>query len=90
MYAWTTAISVPPRQTLASDRVPTPPTTGADRTTSDFRNPPRWTRSFTSPKPSSIRNGARPLWAEMQKIYAEQLPVLPLFFRADATFSPNG
>ena len=22
----------------------------------------------------------RPLWAEMQRIYAEQLPVLPLFF----------
>jgi peptide/nickel transport system substrate-binding protein len=31
----------------------------------------------------------RPLWAEMQRIYAEQLPVLPLFYGADAHVWPH-
>jgi peptide/nickel transport system substrate-binding protein len=29
------------------------------------------------------------IWAGMQKIYAEQLPVLPLFFRSEAHVTPT-
>lgn len=31
----------------------------------------------------------RLIWADMQRIYAEQLPVLPLFFRAEAHVVPK-
>ena len=29
------------------------------------------------------------IWADMQRIYAEQLPVLPLFFRSEAHVTPT-
>jgi peptide/nickel transport system substrate-binding protein len=31
----------------------------------------------------------KPLWAEMQKIYTEEVPVLPLFFRTDVYVVPK-
>ena len=31
----------------------------------------------------------KPLWAQMQKIYTEELPVLPLFFRTDVYVVPK-
>ena len=31
----------------------------------------------------------RVLWAKLQKIYAEDLPVIPLFFRADPFIVPH-
>jgi peptide/nickel transport system substrate-binding protein len=29
------------------------------------------------------------LWADLQRLYAEELPALPLFFRADAFILPS-
>ncbi len=45
----------------------------------------------TSPPPSSeLDVGKRKLaWASMQKIYADQLPVLPLFFRSEPYVLPK-
>ena len=31
----------------------------------------------------------RLIWADMQRIYADQLPVLPLFFRSEAHVTPT-
>ena len=31
----------------------------------------------------------KPLWAEMQKIFTEELPVLPLYFRTDVYVVPK-
>jgi len=31
----------------------------------------------------------KPLWARLQAIYAEELPTIPLFFRADAHIWPR-
>ena len=33
--------------------------------------------------------GRKPVWADMQRIYADQLPVLPLFFGAEAHVWPT-
>ncbi len=35
------------------------------------------------------RDKRRPLWAELQNLYAVDLPALPLFFRAEAYFFPK-
>ena len=35
------------------------------------------------------REKRRVLWARLQKIYAEDLPVIPLFFRADPFIVPK-
>ena len=32
---------------------------------------------------------AKPLWAEMQSIYADELPALPLFFRTEPHVVPT-
>ncbi len=38
---------------------------------------------------SSMPAKRRAAWADMQRIYADQLPVLPLFFRSEAHVLPK-
>lgn len=88
MYGWTSAVTESPRRTLHSTQIPTEQNNwgGADYSAfSNARMDQLIDESETTLEPAK----AKALWAEMQQIYADQLPVLPLFFRADAHVVPN-
>jgi peptide/nickel transport system substrate-binding protein len=88
MYAWTTGVNFPPRQMLASDRIPNAGNAWGGSNYMDFRDAAmdaaiHVAETELDPEKREVA------WAEMQKIYAEQLPVLPLFFRAEAYVLPK-
>ena len=63
-------------------------TAGAARTIRATRIP-TWTRRSTPPSASSIEAKRRALFADIQRIHADDLPVLPLFFRVDPFVIPK-
>jgi peptide/nickel transport system substrate-binding protein len=88
MYAWTTGISFPPRQTLASDQIPTAANAYGGSNYMDFRDA-IMDAAIKTAETELDREKREAAWAEMQKIYATQLPALPLFFRAEAYVLPK-
>ncbi len=88
MYAWSTGISYPPRQVLASDQIPTASNNWGGSNYMGFRDAGMDAAILTAE--TDLDPGhQRAAWAAMQRIYAEQLPALPLFFRADAYVLPK-
>ena len=69
-------------------RSPRPPTAGAARTIR-ATEVPTWTRRSTQPSASSMTAKRRALFADIQRIHADDLPVLPLFFRVDPFVIPK-
>jgi peptide/nickel transport system substrate-binding protein len=88
MYAWTFGVSYPPRQTLAIDQIPTQANNWGGSNYMDFRN---------QAVDDAIKVAETDLdpahqieaWATIQRIYADELPVLPLFFRAEPYVLPK-
>ena len=88
MYAWSSAVGESPRRTLGSDNIPTAATNWGGSNAIAFNNPQMdkdIAESETDLDPSKVK----PVWADMQKIYADQVPVLPLFFRAEQYVLPK-
>ena len=88
MYAWLSAPESVPRSTLHSESIPT-----AENNWSGQNTP-----GFVSAEMDSLidqaeveldRNARKTLWRRMQEIYAEELPVLPLYFRAQPYILPK-
>ena len=88
MYAWTTGVSFPPRQTLASDRIPNAANAWGGSNYMDFRDA-AMDAAIHIAETELDPEKREAAWAEMQTIYADQLPVLPLFFRAEAYVLPK-
>ena len=63
-------------------------TAGAARTIRATATP-TWTRRSTPPSASSTSTKRRALFADIQRIHADDLPVLPLFFRVDPFVIPK-
>ncbi len=87
MYAWTFGVSFPPRQTLGSDQIPTQANNWAGSNYMNFNNPAVDADILTTETDLDTAH-QRAAWTDIQRIYAEQLPVLPLFFRAEAHVWP--
>ncbi len=88
MYAWSSAVNESPRKTLFSDQTPTAANNygGANYIAmADKTMDADIARAETELDPAK----QKPIWAEMQKIYAEQVRVLPLFFRAEPYVVPK-
>ena len=88
MYGWSSAVTEGPRRTLHSSQIPTAANNWGGSNSVAFNNPRMDAlieQAETELKPAS----AKLLWAEMQKIYADQLPVLPLYFRAEPHVVPK-
>jgi peptide/nickel transport system substrate-binding protein len=88
MYAWSSAVGESPRRTLGSSDIPTKENnyTGTNQVAfSDPRMDDDIAKAETELDPAK----QKALWADMQRIYAEQLPVLPLFYRAEAHVIPK-
>ncbi|WP_342358929.1 peptide ABC transporter substrate-binding protein [Terrarubrum flagellatum] len=88
MYAWSSNVGASPRRTLASDNIPTEANGWGGANYINFSNKRMdelIDRSETELDPDKQKED----WAEMQKIYAAELPVIPLFFRAEAHVVPK-
>ena len=87
MFAWSSSVGGSPRQTLSSQQIPTPANGFSGSNTLGFSNPAmdadidRAEQEFDPTK-------QKPIWADMQRIYADQLPALPLYFRSEAHVVP--
>ena len=89
MYAWVQSPEGVPRTLLSFQGDPVGRRTpGAARTIRATATPP-WTPPSTPPSASSTSTKRRALFADIQRIHAEDLPVLPLFFRVDPFVIPK-
>ncbi len=87
LFAWISAIESTPRQTLSSGQIPTEANNWGGGNYPGFRDA-TMDADIDAMEKELDPAKRRPLWAEMQRIYAEQLPVLPLFYGADAHVWP--
>lgn len=88
MYAWMSAPQSIPKTTLYSSMIPT-----ADNNYSG-QNYSGWNDKTTDKLIDDLdvvceKSANQKLWDQLQQRYAEQLPALPLYYRADSFFIPH-
>jgi peptide/nickel transport system substrate-binding protein len=88
LFAWLSAPESVPRTTLHSAEIPRPDNNWSGQNFTGFR------RDDVDALIDAIeleldRDKRAALWRELQAIYAEELPALPLFFRADSYILPK-
>jgi peptide/nickel transport system substrate-binding protein len=88
MYAWTSAPRLSPRRTLGSDQIPTEANNYGGSNWLAFSEPRMDADIAKAEAELDIEKQAE-IWADMQRIYAERLPVLPLYYRADDHVVPT-
>jgi peptide/nickel transport system substrate-binding protein len=87
IYAWVSAIENSPRQMLSSGQIPTAANNWGGGNYPGFHDA-KMDADIDALETELDPDRRRPLWAEMQRIYAEQLPVLPLFYGSEAHVWP--
>lgn len=88
MFAWSSSPENVPRSTLHSNEIPRPENGFAGQNQPGFRNA-EMDRLIDQTEVELDRERRRALWYRIQRIYAEELPVLPLYFRADPYIMPR-
>ena len=88
MYAWSSGVGDSPRSTLGSDKIPTAANNWGGNNGIAF-NDPRMDQLIAQSETELDTTKQKAIWAEMQKIYADKVLVLPLFFRADPHVVPK-
>jgi peptide/nickel transport system substrate-binding protein len=88
MYAWISAPESVPRSTLHSSEIPSAANGFAGQNAPGFKNP-EMDRLIDALEIELDPNKRNVLWAEAQRLYAEELPSLPLFFRSDSFILPK-
>jgi peptide/nickel transport system substrate-binding protein len=88
MYAWSSSVTETPLRTLGSDQIPTAANNYGGA------NYPGFSDAAMDADIAAAEGELDPakrklIWADMQRIYADQLPVLPLFFRSEAHVTPT-
>ena len=88
MYAWSSNVTETPLRTLGGDQIPT------SANNYGGANYPGFSDAQMDADIDAAQGELDPakrklIWADMQRIYAEQLPVLPLFFRSEAHVTPT-
>ncbi len=87
MFAWTSAPENTPRSSLHSEEIPSPANGFAGQNYAGFRSA-EMDSLIDKIEVELDREKRRELWLRLQRLYAEELPALPLFFRADAFIFP--
>jgi peptide/nickel transport system substrate-binding protein len=88
MYAWYSAPENVPRTTLYSDQIPTAKNNFAGQNYTGFKN--RTADELIDEIEVELNRDKRArLWHRLQQIYADELPAIPLYFRADAYILPK-
>lgn len=88
MYAWSSAVGESPRRTLGSDQIPTAANNWGGANYIGFSDP-KMDADIAAAETELDPVKQKAIWDDMQRIYADQLPVLPLFFRADPHVTPT-
>ena len=88
MYAWISAPESNPRGTLHSSEIPTAKNNWSGQNFPGFRSP-EMDRLIEQLEVTLKLKDRLPIWRRIQQIYAEELPVLPLYFRANPYVIPR-
>lgn len=88
MFAWTSSPENVPRSSLHSEEIPSPSNGFSGQNFSGYRNPEMDTL-IDAIEVELDRQKRKELWHRLQTLYADDLPALPLFFRADAFILPS-
>ena len=88
MFAWISAPESVPRTTLHSNEIPTMANGWAGQNYGGFRNA-EVDALIDAIEVELDESKRRELWRKLQAIYAEELPALPLFFRANPFVLPR-
>lgn len=88
LFAWYSAPESVPRTTLHSSMIPSEGNNWAGQNYPGYVNP-RMDQLIDAIEVELDHGKRVALWRELQQLYAEDLPALPLFFRADAYILPK-
>ncbi len=88
MYAWSSGVTESPRRTLATDQIPTEANNYGGSNYIGFSNP-EMDKLIDQTEQELDTEKQILIWARMQQIYAEALPVIPLFYRAEPHVYPK-
>ena len=88
MFAWISSPEASPRGALHSEEIPRPENGWSGNNVAGYVNPEA-DRLTDAIEVELNRERRRALWAELQSLYAEDLPALPLYFRANAGVRPS-
>ena len=88
MFAWISSPESSPRGVLHSEEIPRPENGWSGNNVAGYDNPEA-DRLVDAIEVELDFKRRRALWADLQSLYAEDLPVLPLYFRADAYIRPK-
>jgi peptide/nickel transport system substrate-binding protein len=87
LFAWISSPENVPRTTLHSEAIPTEANGWAGQNYTGYRSA-RMDELIDAITIELDRDRRRKLWAELQELYAQDLPALPLFFRASPYILP--
>jgi peptide/nickel transport system substrate-binding protein len=88
LFGWVSSVNSSPRQMLATESIPTAANGYAGSNSTGYSNP-RMDALIIEAETELDLEKWLTAWAEMQKIYATELPVLPLFFRSEPHVIPR-
>jgi len=88
MFAWLSAPENLPRTTLHSESIPTEANNWAGQNYTGYKNP-EMDKLIDAIEIELDREKRGALWKRLQQIYAEDLPAIPLYFRADGFILPK-
>jgi peptide/nickel transport system substrate-binding protein len=88
MYAWISAPENVPRSILHSSEIPNADNGFAGQNAAGFKNP-EMDRLIDALEIELDPDKRKTLWAELQRLYATELPSLPLYFRSDSFILPK-
>ena len=89
MFAWLSTPESIPRTTLHSEEIPTEQNSWVGQNYSGYNNP-AMDRIIDSLETDCAEEDQSRLWSELQALYATDLPILPLYFRANPHILPQG
>ncbi len=88
MFAWSSAPEHVPRTTLHSEQVPTAENNWAGQNYTGFKNA-EMDRLIEAIEVELDRPERKLLWRDLQRLYIAELPVIPLYWRANAYILPK-
>ncbi|OUT41769.1 MAG: peptide ABC transporter [Micavibrio sp. TMED2] len=88
MFAWISSPRSIPRTTLHSEMIPSPENNWAGQNSTGYRNA-KMDELLEEMEDTCEPAANQALWNQVQEIYAEDLPALPLYFRANAYILPK-
>mgnify|MGYP001809724681 CR=1 FL=1 len=89
LFAWVSAPEGVPRTVLHSDQIPSEANSWSGQNYAGYANP-AMDKLLDATERELNDSKRQALWRQIQQLYAEDLPALPLFFRAEAHILPAG